>query len=306
MDGITGGGQASDNDTLDVKDMLLSLMTDMKEMKGMMQAQTASVQKAKDEAKSAKQASIEAEMAVCTLEQDVQMLKETALTKEKVEEILKQSMPKYKDIEADIAILRSVATSAGHVTLVIGGLKQQSMEAATSWLHQCLEAAGNKLPEETYKMGPTDEPFKGLLFMKFTDMAEAQSALRTMKSKCFQENKHRDQKDRIWCNFKKPIEERLVTSFLMALRTQLIAWKYFAYSVKVDLPAGALKVAGKVVLKASVENDKFKIEWVESDWEAWKDLTDSPEFIALRKSAEDRLSASRAQTSKGAGKGSMQ
>ena len=53
---------------------------------------------------------------------------------------------------------------------------------------------------------------------------------------------------------------------------------------------------GKDILKDSAEDLILKIEWLDPEWANWKELHESPKFIAIRDEAQTRMD-------KGKGKG---
>ena len=73
--------------------------------------------------------------------------------------------------------------------------------------------------------------------------------------------------------------------------------------IKVNMYTDLLQVDGKDVVKAGVEGDEFKTEWLKPEWASWEELQQSKELQEITKQSKDRLASSRANTAKGAGKG---
>ena len=69
---------------------------------------------------------------------------------------------------------------------------------------------------------------------------------------------------------------------------------------------GILKVAGKIVVRVSVDADGFNINWVNEAWGGWAQLQESIELIDMIKKGKGNLAKSKAKNSKGEGKGSFE
>ena len=59
----------------------------------------------------------------------------------------------------------------------------------------------------------------------------------------------------------------------------------------------------KHIVGSKVVGNELKVEWLDSSGATWANLQSSSELAAIRKAAGDKLTKSRAETSKGAGKG---
>ena len=113
----------------------------------------------------------------------------------------------------------------------------------------------------------------------------------------------RDPQKRLWVDFEAPIEKRIVKRCLNSFRFQLIEWEFSRQSVSFDVDSGILKVEGKDVLKAEVLNDEFGVTWLQPEWGTWQELQSSKEFGSILTREKERLAQSRANRSKGSGKG---
>ena len=215
---------------------------------------------------------------------------------------------KIESMENDIAKMKLTDKPR---TLVIGGLAQYTLEAAKSWLSKGLSDCGAVLPIDMYKKGRPDEPFKGVMIMKFGAPEHAERAMAAVQDKCTKENQQSGAQpgaaNRLWCNFEETIEQRVSISFLFALRRELITWNYAAKSITIDTDKQVMKVQKKEVLKVvGVMGDEVKDEWLDASWAQWSQLQQSPELNKIREEASGKLARSRAETSKGAGKGPHQ
>ena len=212
---------------------------------------------------------------------------------------------KFKSIENEISYLRGAAASGGvgsTTTLVMGGFQGTSFEAAKIWIEKSLGYSAN-----VFMMDQSADKFKGFLFIKLPSLGEAQTVLTKLKEAADKENRARGPTSRMWVDYKAPIEIRVVRGFLFGLRRQLMEWKVAVNpkSINVNMDTGILQVDKKDVVKAEVEGDEFKLEWLNSEWAHWGELQQSKELQEITKSARSRLASSRANTAKGAGKGPL-
>jgi hypothetical protein len=246
---------------------------------------------------------VEAKEAVAMLEVDVQKLKDTAVTKEQVEGIVKASLPKFRGIESGTMHMKATTASNGGQTLVMGGFASTPMVAAVQWIDKVIKKASVASPQDIYKKGTPEEQFKGLLFMKFATIAEATAALTAVNETLLAENAGKPSKERLWCNFEQPIEKRACNGFLFALSRQLIEWKFPKECIEVNTEDGTMKIENKPVVTVTTDNYEIKIDWVMSSWEHWPELQSSKKFETIFNEAKDKLAKSKASVSKGIGKG---
>ena len=78
----------NDEDKMDMETMMRIMMKDMKDMKNMMKTNTGAIEDVKKDAKTAKDMAIETKMVVGALDAEVKNIKNTAMTKGTVEEII--------------------------------------------------------------------------------------------------------------------------------------------------------------------------------------------------------------------------
>ena len=213
---------------------------------------------------------------------------------------------RINSIETELGKLKlpGAHVSTNQNTLVMGGFDTVSQTSAIQWIERTLRVSKVTLPQDIYKKGKPDEPFKGMLFIKFPSVSEACQALSSLKSAAFPENFGKGPKDRLWCDFEEDIEKRICKSFLFSLKTQLVDWKYPKNCVSVDKDLGILKVENKPVVKVSVVGDEFKIEWLMESWASWTLFQNSPELtkiIGVAKEKVNRLPLGQPGVSRAAG-----
>ena len=215
---------------------------------------------------------------------------------------------RINSIETELGKLKlpSAHVSTSQNILVMGGFGQVSQAAATQWIERALRASNVTLPQDIYKKGKPEDPFKGMLFIKFPSVSEASPALTSLKSAASPENFGKGPKDRLWCDFEEPLEKRICKSFLFSLKSQLVEWKYPQGCVQVEKDLGVLKVEGKPVVKVAVVGAEFKIEWLVESWATWAILQNSAELLKIIADAKEKIAKSRERVSKGVGKAAMQ
>ena len=231
-----------------------------------------------------------------SIKRDVKALQDATFTKEEARNFITE------EIERNIAVSGSSTTGNlnGSTELIMGGLKESTFEVASAWIARVLST---NLPTEVYQKQRDDEPFQGMVFLKFQSRAAASAALKSLQDCIKKENADKGFKERSWANNDLPIEQRVVRGFLFGLRWQLTEWKYPRACIEVDPNAGTLKVEGKECVKAEIDRYGFKVTWVDESWRTWDWLQTSEELKQLKKTASDKLEASRSRKKKGAGKG---
>ena len=96
----------------------------------------------------------------------------------------------------------------------------------------------------------------------------------------------------LWVSQDRVLEDRVVGSFMLGLKRQLIEWGFSRREVQVELEKGpaVMKVGGKEVLVTRVVGGKLVLSWEDAGWKEWTDLAESGEYEALLAKAEDTLS----------------
>ena len=100
-----------------------------------------------------------------------------------------------------------------------------------------------------------------------------------------------------------PIQERTVRSFLINFKRLLVEWGLQKSSIQFDDNSQRLRVGGREVVEANVDNLSFQTKWLVPEWASWKELQEDAKFLDLKKVLQDKLDLSKAQNDKGKGKG---
>ena len=109
-------------------------------------------------------------------------------------------------------------------TMVVGGLKGlTSLQQATSWLSDKLNALSCSPHIGTYMKSQT---FQGLLFAKFKNTVERDTAAALLRSAELTE-----QGNRVWAAQDLPLQKRTRKIFLMSLKWQLAEWGFLKREV---------------------------------------------------------------------------
>ena len=147
-------------------------------------------------------------------------------------------------------------------------------------------------PEEIYWKGD----WQGMLWIKFGGVAERDQGINILKEKVG---------FGVWVAPDREVGERVVRSFLLGLKRQLVGWGFGGKEVQVELSkvSGMMRVGRKDVLSVIVVGTKLKMTWEDATWGQWEDLMRAEEYKTLVAKAEDTLSRSGAGgKAKGKGK----
>ena len=97
-------------------------------------------------------------------------------------------------------------------TLIMDGCEQLSFEGAKAWVQQIVADARLPPALEVYRKDVKE--FKGMLFLKFGTLPDAEAALEVFKKQCLVINQRRGNEGReAWCNFDTPVQQRPMNGF---------------------------------------------------------------------------------------------
>ena len=162
-----------------------------------------------------------------------------------------------EEISARIRDLENSLTSLKNGKLretvaVFEGLKSaHDTEAAKKFLTDKLKEKHVTLPSDIYYKG---SEFNGLLFAKFSSMAERDTAVEV-----FRNGKYTCGDFKVWAKIDKPIEGRVPETFLFALKKILISWGFDRKDVRVEIDTADkhIIVEGKKIISANVKDGTF-------------------------------------------------
>ena len=86
-----------------------------------------------------------------------------------------------------------------------------------------------------------------------------------------------------------PFDVRTVEGALYAMKKMLVSWNFNASCIKNDIHSGVLSVAGREIVKVSVQNFAMKFMWCGGGWQAWEELHKSTEMADISSKAQMRL-----------------
>ena len=177
------------------------------------------------------------------------------------------------DIEAQVASLTLQPTSTGGTTAVVGGMEDApSAGAAMQWLKGEMTKASIDGVVDVYHKCGTDV-FNGMVFVKFPSAEKLMAAIQI-----FNAAKVGMMGKTSFMNADLPLKERAAKKFLGDCKKMLIGWKYAPSSIRYDDTTMELSVGGSPILKAVVQDYKFKVEWLHASWAEWPEMTADAQF----------------------------
>ena len=120
-------------------------------------------------------------------------------------------MSKLAELESEVSRFRD--GTGRECISVVGGLQGYDGEGWKDWIVKQLEWAGVRIgSEDLYWKG---YEFKGMLWVKFWDRNAREKCIRVLKGLgC----------SGLWAAPDKPLEERVLGSFMLSLKKQLVQW----------------------------------------------------------------------------------
>ena len=214
---------------------------------------------------------------------------ETGKTTGRIEQLEKDSLAlKSGGISKSV-----ISGSARDNTIAIGKVPNAStIDQAKDWTREFCTKAGLPQPLEVFSKGD----FKGLAFAKCMSETHREQLIASINSSSGE----------TWANQDRPIDVRTAWGTLMGFKRILLGWGYNKACIKIDAVSGSLSVAGKEVLKVTVQDYVLNLAWSDGQWEEWGDLQKSSELTKLKDSGQEKLDRAKANASvtfKGAGKG---
>ena len=148
------------------------------------------------------------------------------------------------DLQSQVAALRTSEPSTQQDymrTMVIGGLDAlPSLQEATTWLTTKLSALQGPSHIGTYMKS---QMFQGLLFAKFRNSVDRDTAVALLRNAEMQEKGKR-----VWATQDLPMMQRVQKVFIMGLRWQLGEWGFMKRDMQWDDKFTNLKVGPNVVV----------------------------------------------------------
>jgi hypothetical protein len=180
---------------------------------------------------------------------------------------------------------------------VIGGLTGYDGEVWKSWLGQKFGEAGGEKHVDMYWKGA----WSGMMWVKFNTMDERNNAVTTVSWGL----------SGAWAAPDRPLEDRVVGSYLLGLKTLLVNWGiYDKRDVRVDMEAipMTMKVRGHdgewtTVGTARVQDGGVMMQWMDEWWKGWAELHADEEYKKLARIATEKLGKAKGGGTKGSGKG---
>ena len=191
--------------------------------------------------------------------------------------------------------INSSSTLPGSTTALFGGFTDMTKDKAETWLKNKPREFGFDPYTNLYTKG---DEFQGVLFAKFSSNQVMQQVIQAIIK-----NRPKAGKSEIWCKRDRPIEPRTAISALLALRKQLVTWKFAKSSIKIDEESFTMTVGGVSVVTAHVLDHNLSFNWTDETWGKWTELQDSSELKDIMDKANARLQKAAQMSGKGDGKG---
>ena len=162
-------------------------------------------------------------------------------------------------------------------TAVGGGLVGDNGESWKDYLWKKLWAQGIDVDDLYWKGG-----WAGILWVKCRGVEGKQQVVEYIKALGVHG---------VWATADRVLEDRVLGSFSLGLKRQLVAWGFSRAEVRVHLESkpAVMEVGGKEVLKVGVQEGKLDVKWVDAGWREWEDLTGSREYQELLHTANGKL-----------------
>lgn len=141
--------------------------------------------------------------------------------------------------------------------------------------------------------------FNGVVFIQSGTAAGRDASVTTMTKAAL---KYNGGGSNIWCYHGRPVDARVVHSFLLSSKRQLVSWEYSTSEVKVDTDKATITVAGKEIATATAKEGTLEVQRLDAAWKEWKELQGSPELAALKRSVAEKLNKARVSQTKSGGK----
>ena len=187
-------------------------------------------------------------------------------------------------------------------TILVGNLPGEAaniFEAAQDWVKKHCDHYGLAHLQSTDMYCKTN--FVGLVFVKCGSPSEKDKLLSSI-AEVAKPTAHLKNKN-LFAKLDQPMDIRMAESCLLRMKHMLGDWEYNKSCIKVEGDISkTLSVAGKVIVKAVVQDFKLVLQWTDGDWESWQELQSSQELGTIKEEVQGRLTAAK-ETGLAKGKG---
>jgi hypothetical protein len=183
------------------------------------------------------------------------------------------------------------------MTIVIGNIPGvTTIEQAKEWVAKQCGSKGIPKPLDTFCK--SDE-FGGIVFAKCQSVAHRDALIAGIRGTPTMGGKT------VWAKVDQPIDARTVDGILFGFKRMLVDWGYNKRAVWVNTDSKALSVAGKEIVKVSVQDRQLVLQWCDSEWQQWEELQTATELTKIKDDAQTKLNHAKelaAGSTKGKGK----
>ena len=191
-------------------------------------------------------------------------------------------------------------------TIVVGNLPGEAtntFEAAQGWVKKHCDQHGLAHFQTTDMYCKTN--FVGLVFVKCGSPTDKDKLLSSI-TEVAKPTAHLKTKN-LFAKPDQPMDIRMAESCLLRMKRMLGDWGYNKTCIKVEGDfSKTLSVAGKIIVKAVVQDYKLVLQWTDGEWESWQDLQSSQELSTIKEEVQGKLTAAKEMgLTKGKGKNSQ-
>ena len=189
-------------------------------------------------------------------------------------------MSKISALEVGLEKLRTGKVQG--MVAVVGGLTGYDGEEWKAWLEMKLGQQGGERHVGMYWKGA----WSGMMWLKYGTTAGRDNAVKAVKSMGMRG---------VWAAPDRPLEDRVVGSFMLGLKTLLVDWgMYEKREVRVDMETSPMTMTvgagkGTLVATARVKDGEAKVQWEDGWWAGWAELQGDEGYKKLGRIARDKL-----------------
>ena len=224
------------------------------------------------------------------------------------------AMKRVEALEQEIVKLKVVETTPRHydsnnprsLSMMVGNIPgASSLGDAKTWLDKHCRSVGiaSPSPSDVYKKGSDSN----LVCVKCQSESHRDSFIQSIRDeskKLRGSSPTQAISSQLFAKVELPFDVHAVEVARYAMKKMLVSWNSNSSCVRYDIHSGVLSVAGREIVKVSVQNFAMKFNWCDGEGQAWEELHKSPEMTDISNKALSRLEKAKARASnKGKGKG---
>ena len=137
-------------------------------------------------------------------------------------------------------------------TMVIGGLKDKTLNDGIVWVQKNLSEAGAALPLDIFIKEKDSDIITNILFAKFRSQSDRDAAIKALKTVT----------EEVWMKPDMRLEDRAFNGFSFGMKYMLTqSRRYERWEVQVDVASGTMYVGEEQILEVTEEQKQLLISW---------------------------------------------